>query len=167
MFENAALSGLGAGIIVTLNNNVLLVQVNYGVAKGKWILPGGTVDKGEHPEQTAERELFEETGLTGKVTGLLAYRHRVHDKWGTDANVYFVFAGELDEDSKIDPESKFKWDPEELMSVKFWDMTRAIKDEDVAPTTRKIIEKYNNSNTLAKSIENQNAGKFEDSMFCL
>lgn len=32
---------------------------------GKYILPGGCVDIGERTMQTAERELLEETGLTG------------------------------------------------------------------------------------------------------
>ncbi len=41
-------------------------------AAGAWTLPGGGVEFGEHPEQTAIRELAEETGLTGRVAELLA-----------------------------------------------------------------------------------------------
>jgi 8-oxo-dGTP diphosphatase len=36
---------------------------------GRWELPGGTVELGESPEQTAVREIAEETGLTVRVTG--------------------------------------------------------------------------------------------------
>jgi ADP-ribose pyrophosphatase YjhB (NUDIX family) len=39
---------------------------------GWWTLPGGGIDFGEHPEQGALRELHEETGLVGKIVGLLA-----------------------------------------------------------------------------------------------
>jgi 8-oxo-dGTP diphosphatase len=39
---------------------------------GAWTLPGGGIDFGEHPEAGALRELQEETGLTGKIVGLLA-----------------------------------------------------------------------------------------------
>jgi len=39
---------------------------------GSWTLPGGGVEFGEHPEVTAIRELYEETGLTGTVSELLA-----------------------------------------------------------------------------------------------
>ena len=39
---------------------------------GWWTLPGGGIDFGEHPEEGARRELHEETGLVGKIVGLLA-----------------------------------------------------------------------------------------------
>ena len=39
---------------------------------GWWTLPGGGIDFGEHPEDGALRELHEETGLVGKIVGLLA-----------------------------------------------------------------------------------------------
>jgi 8-oxo-dGTP diphosphatase len=39
---------------------------------GWWTLPGGGIDFGEHPEAGALRELNEETGLTGRITELLA-----------------------------------------------------------------------------------------------
>lgn len=34
---------------------------------GRWFLPGGGVDHGEHPEDALTRELAEETGLSGEV----------------------------------------------------------------------------------------------------
>ena len=47
-----------AAIILTLRSNKLK---NHS---GQWALPGGRIDKGETPEQTALRELSEEVGLT-------------------------------------------------------------------------------------------------------
>jgi len=41
-------------------------------AAGAWTLPGGGIEFGEHPEHAAIRELTEETGLTGRITALLA-----------------------------------------------------------------------------------------------
>jgi 8-oxo-dGTP pyrophosphatase MutT (NUDIX family) len=38
---------------------------------GEWCLPGGGVDAGERPAETAVREVYEETGLRIRVTGLL------------------------------------------------------------------------------------------------
>jgi mutator protein MutT len=47
-----------AAIILTLRSTRLK---NHS---GQWALPGGRIDKGETPEQTALRELSEEVGLT-------------------------------------------------------------------------------------------------------
>jgi 8-oxo-dGTP diphosphatase len=46
---------------------------------GWWTLPGGGVEFGEHPEETARRELQEETGLHGHIVELLTVDslHRV------------------------------------------------------------------------------------------
>jgi len=45
---------------------------------GSWTLPGGGVDFGEHPATAVVRELEEETGLRGRVQGVLDVRSRVH-----------------------------------------------------------------------------------------
>ena len=38
---------------------------------GRWLLPGGGVEHGEHPEQAVIREVCEETGLAVRVGELL------------------------------------------------------------------------------------------------
>lgn len=38
---------------------------------GKWLPPGGHLDKGEEPHKGALRELFEETGVQGRIIDLL------------------------------------------------------------------------------------------------
>jgi 8-oxo-dGTP diphosphatase len=44
---------------------VLLVQRDKPPFKGNWALPGGFVEVGESPEETAHRELEEETHIQG------------------------------------------------------------------------------------------------------
>lgn len=47
--------------------SVLLIKRGAHPHKGMWALPGGFMKKGERVEQTAARELEEETGLKGQV----------------------------------------------------------------------------------------------------
>jgi 8-oxo-dGTP diphosphatase len=58
---------------------VLLTEIAPGYpGAGRWHLPGGGTDHGEHPESALLRELVEETGQHGRITGLLDAAHR-HD----------------------------------------------------------------------------------------
>lgn len=55
--------------IIKEDKFILLVKE---VTDGKWSLPGGWADVNESPAQSAIKEVFEETGLTVKVTKLFA-----------------------------------------------------------------------------------------------
>lgn len=49
----------------------LVKNVRYAVRDTLWEVPAGTIDKDEHPDTTAARELTEETGYrAGKITKL-------------------------------------------------------------------------------------------------
>jgi ADP-ribose pyrophosphatase len=51
------------GAVVIEEGKVLLVKRKYPPKKGKWAIPGGSVNLGETLQAAAEREIKEETGL--------------------------------------------------------------------------------------------------------
>jgi 8-oxo-dGTP diphosphatase len=59
-----------AGVILVQDGEVLMVRRRYEPRAGTWCLPAGFMEYGETPERCARRELFEETGLRSRLTGL-------------------------------------------------------------------------------------------------
>ena len=54
---------VGVAIIITKNDQVLLMKRKGIHGKGTWSTPGGHLEFGETPEQCAAREAIEEVGL--------------------------------------------------------------------------------------------------------
>lgn len=59
-----------AGVILPRKGEILLVRRRYEPRAGAWCLPAGFMEYGETPEHCALRELREETGIRGRLTGL-------------------------------------------------------------------------------------------------
>ena len=57
--------------IVNVDRKVLLIKRKLDPNKGEWCLPMGFAESGESIEAAALRELQEETGIIGKITGLV------------------------------------------------------------------------------------------------
>jgi ADP-ribose pyrophosphatase YjhB (NUDIX family) len=60
-----------ANAIVVDGGSVLLARRAHAPWKGMWGSPGGFCEVGEHPIETVEREVLEETGLRVAVTGYI------------------------------------------------------------------------------------------------
>jgi 8-oxo-dGTP diphosphatase len=60
-----------ANAIVVRDEKVLLARRAYAPWKDAWCSPGGFCEVGEHPIETVEREVHEETGLEVSVTGYI------------------------------------------------------------------------------------------------
>ena len=89
---------------------VLLVRHTYGPLN--WEIPGGGAEPGEAPDQTALRELLEETGMRGSVDRLTG----VYFEPETDRGpiLHFVFAIRAADGLEPMPSS------EEISEARYW-----------------------------------------------
>lgn len=59
-----------AGAIIVVDRRLLLVKRSVDPGRGDWCIPAGFGEWSEHPQQTAVRELKEETGLDISIKDL-------------------------------------------------------------------------------------------------
>src|SRR6185437_10833693 len=68
---NRSLPRGASKVAIIEKGKVLMVRAARGITKGVWNLPGGFIGYGEHPEQSARREVEEELGLRVRLTRLV------------------------------------------------------------------------------------------------
>ena len=109
------------GGVVIFRGKILLLYKSYKNRYDGWVLPKGTVEQGETHEQTALREVKEETGLT-----LTSYRARgvitfISNEWGIEYMHLFTadqFTGEITDCD----EGELVWVPKkEIKDLKLWE----------------------------------------------
>jgi len=89
------------GIIVNSKGEILMRQPSDPAYGGELTLPKGGPDKGETPQQTALREVLEETGMKCKITSTVPGHYNSSGK----SNQFFLM--EVEEDTgKFDDETK-------------------------------------------------------------
>ena len=57
--------------VVEMDHRIILLQRAIEPQKGKWVLPGGYVDRGEPVAAAALRETEEECGIKSRIKGIL------------------------------------------------------------------------------------------------
>jgi len=62
----------GVGVLVVRDGKILMGRRTSSHGRGTWSPPGGKAEPGETDEETARRELDEETGLVGAVPRVVA-----------------------------------------------------------------------------------------------
>jgi ADP-ribose pyrophosphatase YjhB (NUDIX family) len=119
---------VATGVIFTLNGGIVLVQRAIEPRSGKWVFPGGYVDRGEPLEAAALREVKEESGLDVRLTRLLgAY------SYPGNAVILIVYTGEVtggalrtdeeNQDIRPFPPAEIPWD-----ELAFPTTTQALRD---------------------------------------
>ncbi|RLG92300.1 MAG: hypothetical protein DRO36_01835 [Candidatus Hecatellales archaeon] len=126
---------LAASALVKRNGKVLLVRRRYEPGSGRWALPGGMVEYGETVEETAKREVKEETNVDVEVEKLLGvYNLILRDEYGRVKRQYVIVCFEgVGKTFKLKPNHEvldlgwFK--PEELDKLQLVTTTRmALRD---------------------------------------
>ena len=90
----------GADAAVFRDGRVLLIRREDS---GLWALPGGLVDVGETLADAAQRELWEEAAIRGRVAQLLGIFDSRHIRGRTKAQMYFALF--LVEDEEGEPQA--------------------------------------------------------------
>jgi 8-oxo-dGTP diphosphatase len=115
--------------LILKNKKVLLIKRKNYPFKGKWALPGGFVEYKEKTEDTAIREVFEETGLKTKINTLVGvYSDPNRDPRGHTVSVIYLLkicGGKL-KSSDDASDAKF-FDLNQLPKLAF-DHNKIIKD---------------------------------------
>ena len=73
---------IGVGGVLIHGGRVLLIRRGKEPLRGRWVIPGGTVELGETLEQALVREMAEETGLVVAPGELLTVFDRIHREEG-------------------------------------------------------------------------------------
>lgn len=91
MFGEPKEKSCGA-VVVRIKQNLTLYLLVKHVKGGHWGLPKGHVDPGETEEQTARREIYEETGLVVKVVPGFLKRVYYHPRVFVKKEVVYFLA---------------------------------------------------------------------------
>ena len=73
-----------------MENKIVLIKRGIEPSKGLWTPPSGFMEAGEKPEETALRELYEETSLRGKIIELLGVYSQNTQIYGSLVIIIFL-----------------------------------------------------------------------------
>ena len=101
-----------SAVVLDDDGRILLARRAGPPDEGKWDLPGGFLEEGEHPLEAVVRELREETGLEIEPLELVAIETDVYGA-GDDApatlNLYWTARAAGGEPSAADDVSELRW----------------------------------------------------------
>lgn len=120
---------VATGVVFSHDGGIVLVQRAIEPSLGKWVFPGGYVDRGETVEHAAVRETKEESGLDVRLVRLLG----VYSYPGSTV-VLVVYAGKvLGGSVAIDGES---------LAIRAFPPAEIPWDHLAFPSTRQALREY-------------------------
>lgn len=85
---------VGVGAVLIHEGKVLLIKRGKEPLRGRWVVPGGTVELGETLEQALVREVREETGLTVRPVEVVLVFDRI-EREGDVVGYHYVIVDYL------------------------------------------------------------------------
>ena len=126
---------VAVGAIVFKNNRVLLVRRGKPPALDLWAIPGGSVEVCETLQRAAEREIFEETGITIQaLEPVFTFDYIERDEFGC-ARFHYVIIDLIADYVKGEPKAgddatEARWvSSQELAGLKVSSKTRQLLKE--------------------------------------
>lgn len=136
-------------VIKNEKEEILWLKRSKSPQKEKWGLPGGKARIGETVKETAQREVFEETGLKLKFEKFLGFFPCLNYESGEliyHSNISLVSM------SSVNSNVKIKIDPEEHNDYRFVKLEKIEKDKTVANTSEVIKEVLKKNPTFKEFV---------------
>ena len=143
-----------ADIVVFRRRNgapeVLLIRRGGHPFLGRWAFPGGFAERGERIEQTAARELQEETGVTDvDMTLVGVYSKPGRDPRGWTMSAAYAAVVDTAEATAMDDAAEVRWAPLERDAQGVY---RLRRDDGLTPDERGCILAFDHDEILADAV---------------
>jgi len=126
---------VGIGVVIKNDENKVLFGKRIGKHDCAWAIPGGHVDKGDSIEQTAIKEVKEETGLDIKFDKVLGHTEDFYDDDKLQyISFYTLGIWQGGEPQLLEPEKCAEWrwfGKDELPDDVGFSLNNFMKDKDI------------------------------------
>lgn len=120
------------GVVIREHQGALQVAVIRPRGKQVWALPKGHVDKGERPEETAVREVLEETGIRARIVqplGEIKYFYQFRGKRIFKTVTFFLLWYESGTINQLEPSMRVEVDEAKWVPLATADRVLAYRGE--------------------------------------
>ncbi len=131
MSTTGSLPRIGSAVVVEKDGKILLGVRGKDPNRGKWVLPGGRIERFEKVFEAAKRELLEETGLEVDIKGFIDFQEIINPP---NEHRIIVFSRATVIRGKAKPSS-------DLEDVRFFSPDE-LRELDISETVRIVLERF-------------------------